>query len=566
MAHPTPDTVTQTAQHAVCLLRQKGLQVATAESCTAGLLSAAITSVSGASAVFGCGVAAYAPETKRDVLNVPADILAMHGTVSRETATHMADGVRRLANADVGIAITGVAGPDPSEGKPVGTVHIALANEQRVWLRLLEPCAELVDREAIRQAAICTALDMLVAYTEAYPALIAGSTPLAPLKPAEVVIPENPTVNERRFLSTVLPWRGDTLKERILKITAIATVACLLIGCLLFAGKLATERTNRSLYSDLQNIYTAEQEAVIDQQSDILPRFSSLYLQNADIGGWIRIDNTAINYPVMKNAGSDYYDTHNFHQQDSVYGVPYFDSHNALVSPNEHNKVLIIYGNNTRDGQMFSELTAYRDADFFKQHMTVDMSTLYASDRWLLFGAFVLDPEEINAFDYTKTTFQNDAEFTSYVTNIRKRSLVNTDVKVDTKDDLLLMVTDAEKEYGFEGAILVVAGRRLRDGETPLDIEETDVSANRTVLMPRVWVHLHRDFPTTKTTRTADDAMHTTRTASTSKPTTARTTKSTKNTTKTTKSTPKTTASTTAPTTESITATTSPTDAETIAE
>lgn len=502
------ERIAQIAKQAVDLLIQKELQIATAESCTAGLLSAAITSISGASAVFGCGVAAYAPETKRDLLGVPEAILKEHGTVSSKTAAAMASGVRLLSGADIGVSITGVAGPQPSEGKPVGTVHIALANEQRVWLRQLWPNDTLCDREAIRSAAVLTALEMILEYAQAYPVLTAGSVPLSLASADEVVIPETPAVNERRFLSTVLPWRGDTARERIVKLGAIVVVISLFISGTLFANRLLNENDNRSLYSDLQNMYTDEQSSTVDESNDILPRFSSLYLQNADIGGWIRINDTAINYPVMKNAGSDYYATHNFRQQTSSYGVPYFDSHNSLISPEEENKALIVYGNNTGDGQMFSQMTAYRDAEFFKQHMTVELSTLYASNRWVLFGVMVLDPEEINAFKYAKTTFKNDNAFLEHVAAIRSRSLLDTDIDVNAKDELILFVTQAQKEYGFESAVMVVVGRRLRDGETPLAIEDVEVSVNETVIMPRAWVHMNRGSSTAKrTTATTQSSM-----------------------------------------------------------
>lgn len=487
------------AMAAVDLLRQKNLQIATAESCTAGLLSAAITAVPGASAVFGCGVAAYAPEIKRDVLGVSSDILEKHGTVSSQTATAMADGVRRMCGAHIGVAITGVAGPAPSENKPVGTVHIALAGEDRVWLQQLEPQERMTERETIRQVAVNTALSMVQKYAEAYPAMVAGSMPLTPPQPTEVVIPETPAIHQRRFLATILPWKGDTLKERLLKVSIILIACALIVGGAVGIHRLISQTGNKSLYSDLQNMYTDEQE-IISDNTGMLQRFSSLYLQNADIGGWVRINGTSISYPVMKNAGSDYYADHNFRQQASSYGVPYFDSHNSLVSPHEKNKTLIIYGNNTGDGQMFSELTSYRDTDFFEQHMLVEMSTLYASDSWLLFGVLVLDPEEINAFEYAQTSFENDQAFLQYIADIRKRSLVNTNVDINADDELLLLVTQAEEEYGFDNATMVVVGRRLKDGEVPPDADSLQVTRNRTVLMPRIWARMHHDVSTTRRT------------------------------------------------------------------
>ena len=119
----------------VTLLKEKGKKIATAESCTAGMLSGRLTEVSGVSSVFECGIAAYSKEIKHNVLGVPESLLEEHGAVSPEVACAMAMGVRRVSGAKLGVGITGVAGPEPSEDKPVGTVYIALADEKRVWVK-----------------------------------------------------------------------------------------------------------------------------------------------------------------------------------------------------------------------------------------------------------------------------------------------------------------------------------------------------------------------------------------------------------------------------------------------
>ena len=333
------------AAQVLALLREKNLQLATAESCTAGLLSAAVTAVPGASAVFTCGVAAYSNDIKRTVLGVPAATLDTVGAVSAETAVAMADGVRRLADTAIGVSVTGVAGPDTEEGKPVGTVFLALANASRVWVREMQPAPDCTTREAVREKAVAIALEMIGQYATAYPAMTAGSLPLPPPVQNKVEIPQTaPVVERRRFLAFLLPWKGDSPKERARKLLLPLLVCVLIAGGFFSVRRLLSVSVNQSLYSNLQNMYISDNTAA--QNGDILPRFTALYAQNADIGGWIRIDGTDISYPVMKNAGSDYYANHNFRQQYSAYGVPYFDSRNTLVSSQSRNKTLIIYGNN----------------------------------------------------------------------------------------------------------------------------------------------------------------------------------------------------------------------------
>jgi PncC family amidohydrolase len=111
----------------VGLLAEHGLTLATAESLTGGGLGALITSVPGASAVYRGGVVAYATELKQSVLGVPAEVVRSHGVVSPECAQAMAEGVRRLTGADLALSTTGVAGPDPQEGQPVGRVFVCVA-------------------------------------------------------------------------------------------------------------------------------------------------------------------------------------------------------------------------------------------------------------------------------------------------------------------------------------------------------------------------------------------------------------------------------------------------------
>jgi nicotinamide-nucleotide amidase len=113
------------AQQVVAELTAGRQHVAVAESLTGGLLAAALASVPGASVVFRGGIVAYASDLKASLLGVDQAVLDTCGAVSAETARAMAEGVRARLGATFGLATTGVAGPDPAEGKPVGTVYIA---------------------------------------------------------------------------------------------------------------------------------------------------------------------------------------------------------------------------------------------------------------------------------------------------------------------------------------------------------------------------------------------------------------------------------------------------------
>ncbi len=160
----TPDLVRLAAQ-VLDQLRARGLMVATAESCTGGLIAAALTEVPGSSDVVDRGFVTYSNAAKSEMLGVDPVVIAAHGAVSGEVAAAMAAGALHRSGATVAVAVTGVAGPGGgSLEKPVGTVWFGLAIHGRA------PCAELRtfpgQRGAVRQAAVRHALGMLAAAAE----------------------------------------------------------------------------------------------------------------------------------------------------------------------------------------------------------------------------------------------------------------------------------------------------------------------------------------------------------------------------------------------------------------
>jgi nicotinamide-nucleotide amidase len=157
VTQPRPSV--ETAKLAVGLLAARSQTVATAESLTGGLVAAALTTVPGASAVFRGGIVAYAADLKHSLLGVAPELLARVGTVHQEVALAMARGARDHLSADVGLATTGVAGPDPADGQPIGTVHIAVASANSTMHARLSMDGT---RAEIRQATVDHVLELLV--------------------------------------------------------------------------------------------------------------------------------------------------------------------------------------------------------------------------------------------------------------------------------------------------------------------------------------------------------------------------------------------------------------------
>ena len=146
-------------------LKEKHLKVATAESCTGGLIAKRITDVPGASEVFECGIISYANEIKHKVLGVSEDDLNKYGAVSEPVAKQMAQGALRVSGADIAVSVTGIAGPDSdSTNKPVGLVYIGLADRDNVWVKELRTSRK--DRSYNRYVSASNALNMIRLYID----------------------------------------------------------------------------------------------------------------------------------------------------------------------------------------------------------------------------------------------------------------------------------------------------------------------------------------------------------------------------------------------------------------
>lgn len=146
-------------------LKEKHMKVATAESCTGGLIAKRITDVPGASEVFDCGIISYANEIKHRVLGVSEDDLNKYGAVSEPVARQMAQGALKVSGADIAVSVTGIAGPDSdSTNKPVGLVYIGLADRDNVWVRELRTSRK--DRNYNRYVSASNALNMIRLYID----------------------------------------------------------------------------------------------------------------------------------------------------------------------------------------------------------------------------------------------------------------------------------------------------------------------------------------------------------------------------------------------------------------
>ncbi len=154
----------KSAENTVSLLKKHGLKISTAESCTGGMVAAYITSVAGVSDVFECGITSYSCRIKNEILGVSANTLEQFGAISEQTAREMAENVRKISSADIGVSVTGAAGPDGSEGHPAGYVFIAVSGKKSTVVKLLNIKPE--SRNFVRESAVAELFSLINTYIE----------------------------------------------------------------------------------------------------------------------------------------------------------------------------------------------------------------------------------------------------------------------------------------------------------------------------------------------------------------------------------------------------------------
>lgn len=147
----------------VKLLNEKGLVLATAESCTGGLISKRITDVSGSSSIFNCGIVSYSNEIKEKVLGVQHKTLETYGAVSEQTVREMVKGVLRVSGADIAVSVSGIAGPNSDNTeKPVGLIFLAVSDGRNTIVKQLNNTFTENIRESNRNSASDEALIMIL--------------------------------------------------------------------------------------------------------------------------------------------------------------------------------------------------------------------------------------------------------------------------------------------------------------------------------------------------------------------------------------------------------------------
>jgi sortase B len=188
-------------------------------------------------------------------------------------------------------------------------------------------------------------------------------------------------------------------------------------------------------------------------QEEIYASFQKLLSENKETVGWIKIDNTHINYPVVRHSDNNYYLDKDFQKNTSAAGCIFMDYRNE-IKPLDRN--IILYGHNMKDMTMFRDLMLYNDKDFFLNNDKIIFHTLYQESTWQVFSAYVAEP----SYNYMITKFPEDKDFMKYINTIKTKSFYNKDVQVNAADHILTLSTCS---YEFPDARLVINGKLIEN-------------------------------------------------------------------------------------------------------
>lgn len=214
------------------------------------------------------------------------------------------------------------------------------------------------------------------------------------------------------------------------------------------------------LYSDLAAVRTQNKQPEISLQSSVQQSNRNLYLENADMVGWIQIEGTGIDYPVMQTpADPNYYLKHNFEKSYTDYGCPFMQADCDVQAPSDN---LIIYGHNMKDGSMFADLAKYRSKDFWQAHKTVWFDTELGSYAYEIFTVIHTTVQADTADAFAFYLFVDAAapeDFADYVSACKARALYDTDISAEYGDKLLTLSTC--DNITDNGRLLVIAKQIL---------------------------------------------------------------------------------------------------------
>lgn len=252
--------------------------------------------------------------------------------------------------------------------------------------------------------------------------------------------------------------RAQTPISLPFKIIIFVFIISLVLSMLFVTRFFAQGIFHKKLLSDAKDVFYNNKSNVAIQ---------ALAIDNPDIKGWLKINNTQIDCAVCQGEDNDFYTNHNQLGKKSRHGALFLSSDDTF-SRKGGDRNIVIYGNNMDDGTMFGTLKQYRNLSFYKQNPCIELYYGNKNESYIVFAVMLVDSSSKD-YDFTKSRFSDKSEFRSWYGETCDRSIINTTVPVEYGDSLLTLVTSADD---FDGAQLVVMAKKM----DAWDIAHTDVS------------------------------------------------------------------------------------------
>ncbi len=260
------------------------------------------------------------------------------------------------------------------------------------------------------------------------------------------------------------------MKEYLKKyqsVICIAAAVCLL-GAAAFCGfhvydhyACQNEQTEafEEIADKVQQAQEDESEAPeipLTEEETVLPEYGELFLQNPDMAGWIKVEGTTINYPVMQTPNEpNFYLKHNFEKEYSDLGTPYVQEDCDIAQSDN----LVIYGHHIKGGKMFGALESYKDKGFYEEHRSIQFDTLTQHGEYEIIAVFktvAYSSEGFRYYDFVNA--ENEDEFNAYVEKCKELALYDTGVTAEYGDRLITLSTC---EYSAQNGRLVVVAKKV---------------------------------------------------------------------------------------------------------
>lgn len=255
--------------------------------------------------------------------------------------------------------------------------------------------------------------------------------------------------------------KSTTKNSKVRKIVTVILSICLICSVFYLTYTWFKSKQNQGLYDELQQDIIPDPTTTDLAQinSGFVEKVKELQQENSDVKGWIRIDDTKINYPLLQTTNNDFYLTHNYKREKSSYGSIFIHYNCDLKNENSN---VIIYGHNMKDGQMFKDLLKYQDKPFFEQHPTIKISTEEGENDYEIIVAFksrIFYQDEENVFRfYQYFDFENEEKFNEYINNCKAIQLYDTGKTATYGDQLITLIAC---EYSQKNGRMVVVARKV---------------------------------------------------------------------------------------------------------